>query len=144
MAVGIGLKADRIADLFEAMDREIRKQISSADLEDFIQYDGEARLDEMTPEFFRYLGLLSPFGHSNVKPVYRFNEVQIVRCSTVGGAHTRGLLRGRTGQCDFIAFNRSSASFYGKTLDVLATPQINLHQGVEIPQLNIIDIREVY
>ena len=98
MAVGIGLKADRIADFFDAMDREIRKQISSADLEDVIRYDGEAQLHELTPEFFKYLALLSPFGHSNVKPVYRFNEVQIVRCSTVGGSHTRGLLRTAPGR----------------------------------------------
>lgn len=144
MAVGIGLKADRIADFFEAMDREVRKQISSADLEDFISYDGEASLHELTPEFFKYLAMLSPFGHSNVKPIYRFNEVQVQRCSVVGGAHTRGTLRGRTGQIDFIAFNRPSSAFYGKTLDVLATPQLNRHQGLEIPQLNIIDIREVY
>ena len=144
MAVGIGLKADRIADFFEAMDREVRKQISTADLEDFIRYDGEAQLHELTPEFFRYLAMLSPFGHSNVKPIYRFNEVQVVRCSTVGGSHTRGIVRSRTGQSDFIAFNRHCSQFHGKTLDILATPQMNVHQGVETPQLNIIDIRDVY
>lgn len=144
MAVGIGLRADRIADFFEAMDREVRKQITSADLEDYISYDGEVRLEEMNSEFFRYLAMLSPFGHSNVKPVYRFNEVHVSRCSVVGGAHTRGTLRSRTGQIDFIAFNRPSSAFYGKTLDVLATPQLNRHQGVEVPQLNIIDIRETY
>lgn len=144
MAVGIGLRTDRIADFFEAMDREVRKQITSADLEDCITYDGEAFLHELTPEFFRYLALLSPFGHSNVKPIYRFNEVQVARCSTVGGSHTRGILRTRTGQIDFIAFNRPSHLFHGKTLDVLATPQLNHHQGLETPQLNIIDMREVY
>ncbi len=144
MAVGIGLKTDRIADFFEAMDREIRKQITSADLEDCISYDGEAALHELSPEFFRYLAMLSPFGHSNVKPVFRFNEVQVTRCSMVGGAHTRGTLRSRTGQIDFIAFNRPSSAFYGKMLDVLATPQLNHHQGLEQPQLNIIDVREAY
>ena len=130
--------------LVEAMDREVRKQISTADLEDFIRYDGEAQLHELTPEFFRYLAMLSPFGHSNVKPIYRFNEVQVVRCSTVGGSHTRGIVRSRTGQSDFIAFNRHCSQFHGKTLDILATPQMNVHQGVETPQLNIIDIRDVY
>ncbi len=144
MAVGIGLKADRIADFFEAMDREIRKQLTTSDLEDCISYDGEAFLHEMSPEFFACLSQLSPFGHSNVKPVFRFNEVQVQRCSVVGGSHTRGTLRSGTGQIDFIAFNRPSSSFYGKTLDVLATPQLNRHQGQEIPQLNIIDLREVY
>ena len=68
----------------------------------------------------------------------------MARCSTVGGSHTRGILRTRTGQIDFIAFNRPSHLFHGKTLDVLATPQLNHHQGQETPQLNIIDMREVY
>lgn len=144
MAVGIGLKAERIADFFEAMDQEVRKQISSDDLEDFISYDGEVSLHELTPEFFKFLSMLSPFGHSNAKPVYRFNEMQIKRCSAVGGAHTRGVLRGRTGQIDFIAFNRPTSAFYGKTLDILATPQLNNYQNQATPQLNIIDIREVY
>ncbi len=144
MAVGIGLRADRIADFFEAMDREVRKQITSADLEDFISYDGEAYLHEMSPDFFNSLARLSPFGHSNAKPVFRFNEVQVLRCSTVGGGHTRGTLRSRSAQMDFIAFNRPSSHFHGKTLDVLAAPQLNFHQNMEKPQLNIIDIREVY
>ena len=144
MAVGIGLRAERIADFFEAMDREVRKQITSADLEDFISYDGEVQLDEMTPEFFSYLAKLSPFGHSNVKPIFRFNELQVQRCSTVGGSHTRGTFRSREGMIDFIAFNRPCSEFHGRTLDVLATPQLNRHQGQEIPQLNVIDIRPVY
>ena len=144
MAVGIGLRADRIADFFEAMDREVRKQITSADLEDFISYDGEVQLDEMTPEFFSYLAKLSPFGHSNVKPIFRFNELQVQRCSTVGGSHTRGTFRSRNGMIDFIAFNRPCSEFHGRTLDVLATPQLNRHQGQEIPQLNVIDIRPAY
>ncbi len=145
MAVGVGLKTDRIADFFEAMDKEIRSQISPADLEDFIAYDGEAELQDMTADFFEYLAKLSPFGHSNPKPVYRFNDLKVVRCGAVGGgSHTRGILQGKFGSIDFIAFNRSPAEFSGKLLDVLATPQLNRHQGAETPQLNIIDIREAY
>ena len=145
MAVGVGLKTDRIADFFEAMDKEIRSQISPADLEDFIAYDGEAELQDMTANFFEYLAKLSPFGHSNPKPVYRFNDLKVVRCGAVGGgSHTRGILQGKFGSIDFIAFNRSPAEFSGKLLDVLATPQLNRHQGAETPQLNIIDIREAY
>ncbi len=145
MAVGIGLQTDRIAPFFEAMDKEIRQQINLADLEDFTAYDGDAMLNEMTPEFFTYLEQLAPFGHSNPKPVFRFNELKVVRCSAVGGgAHTRGILQSATAQMDFIAFNHQPQEFYGKVLDVLATPQLNRHQGMEIPQLNIVDIQEIY
>ena len=145
MAVGIGLKAERIADFFEAMDKEIRTRINTSDLENFISYDGNAELHELTPEFFEYLAKLSPFGHSNPKPVYRFSELRVVRCSPVGGgAHTRGTLAGRMGQMDFIAFNRPVSLFQDKLLDVLATPQLNRHMNQETPQLNIVDVKGIY
>ena len=145
MAVGIGLKTEMIAPFYEELDREIRKQIAPDDLERFIAYDGEAGIEELTPEFFACLDKLSPFGHSNQKPVFRFNDLKVVRCgASGGGVHTRGLLQGRGGQIDFIAFNRTADAFQGKILDVLATPQLNRYQQGEPPQLNIIDIREVY
>ena len=145
MAVGIGLKTENIAAFYEEMDKEIRKQIAPSELERFVAYDGEAYLEELTPEFFNYLEHLSPFGHSNQKPVYRFNELRVVRCGAIGGgAHTRGTLQGRHGQMDFIAFNRPVSEFSSRILDVLATPQLNKQQPGEPPQLNIIDIREVY
>ena len=144
MAVGIGLRTERIADFFEAMDREIRTQIKAEDLENFIAYDGEAFLNEMTPAFFEYLGKLAPFGHCNQKPLFRFNDLRVEHCGAVGGgAHTRGMLQSRNGQIDFIAFNHTPAEFYRRTIDVLATPQLNTHMGRNIPQLNVIDFREV-
>ncbi|MCQ2378968.1 MAG: single-stranded-DNA-specific exonuclease RecJ [Victivallaceae bacterium] len=145
MAVAVGLRTEDIAPFFEAMDREIRTQIDSADLENFVSYDGEASLNEMTPAFFEYLSLLSPFGHGNPKPVYRFNELRVARCNAVGGGlHTRGILQNANTEMDFIAFNRAPSELHGRILDVLATPQLNLHQDVETPQLNVVDIQEVF
>ncbi len=145
MAVGIGLQTENIAAFYEEMDREIRGQIDPAELESFISYDGEADLGDMTPEFFRYLDKLSPFGHSNQKPVYRFNDVRVIRCNPVGqGQHARGVLQSRSGQIEFIAFNRPASDFYNRTLDVLATPQLNRRQPDAPPQLNIVDYKDVY
>ena len=145
MAVGIGLKVENIAAFFDAMDKEIRSRVSPEDLESFISYDGEAEIHELSPVFFEYLAKLSPFGHSNPKPVYRFNELRVVRCSPVGGGtHTRGTFAGRMGQIDFIAFNRPVSQFHDKLLDVLATPQINRHMNQETPQLNVVDVKDVY
>ena len=145
MAVGIGLKTENIAAFYEEMDRNIRSNIDPSELESFISYDGEADLAEMDGEFFRCLEKLSPFGHSNQKPVYRFNDLKVVRCGSVGGgAHTRGTMVNRSGQIEFIAFNRPASDFYGRVLDVLATPQLNRRTPDAPPQLNIIDIREIY
>ncbi|MBE6399719.1 MAG: single-stranded-DNA-specific exonuclease RecJ [Lentisphaerae bacterium] len=145
MAVGIGLKTENIAAFYEEMDSEVRRQIDPSELESFISYDGDAELSEMDSEFFRWLEKLSPFGHSNQKPVYRFNDLKVVRCNPIGGgAHTRGVMINRTGQIEFIAFNRPASDFYGRVLDVLATPQLNRRNPDAPPQLNIIDIREIY
>ncbi len=143
MAVGIGLKAERIAAFFEAMEREVRKQLSAEQLEDHLYYDGEVALHELTPEFFRYLALLSPFGHSNTKPIFRFNDLEVVKCFPAGESHARGLLRGSGGQMEFIAFNRQPATLRNRRIDVLATPQINVRYNAETPQLNLIDVREI-
>jgi len=145
MAVGVGLKTENIAAFYEAMDREIRKQINSSDLEDFIAYDGESHLGEIDGDFFQYMDQLSPFGHSNARPVFRFNDLKVVRCGAVsGGAHTRGTFQDRTGTIDFIAFNLSPQCFYGKTFDVLGAPQMNRFHGGESPQLSVIDVKESF
>ena len=141
MAVGVGLKTEKIADFFDLMNKEISNQINSADLESSVSYDGEVTFSELTREFFDYLLQLAPFGHSNPKPVFRFNDVQIVRSSaTCGGSHTRGIMRQGNVSLDFIAFNQNAANFTANTCDILATPQLNNHQGVEQPQLSIVDI----
>lgn len=145
MAVGIGLQAERIPAFHEALEKYVREQLNAEDLEEYIAYDGDTELEEVNPEFFRYLNLLAPFGHSNPKPVYRFNELEVVKCYPVGHRHTRGLLRNRKqGQIEFIAFNMLPQEFTGKMLDVLATPQLNNYYSVNRPQLNIIDVQNSY
>ncbi len=144
MAVGVGLRTDRIADFFEAMDKEVRSHISVDELENFQSFDGEVALKELDSEFFRYLNLLAPFGHSNSKPVFRFNELTLQRCYMVGGKHSRGILCDKTHHMDFIAFNTNMSSYTGQLLDVLATPQLNSHYNHEMPQLNIVDFKPSY
>ena len=71
--------------------------------------------------------------------------MRVIRCNPVGqGQHVRGVMQSRSGQIEFIAFNRPAADFYNRTLDVLATPQLNKRQPDAPPQLNIIDYRDVY
>ncbi len=145
MAVGVGLKTENIAAFYEEMDKEISSQIDPEELESFLSYDGDAEIGDLTPEFFGYLEKLSPFGHSNQKPIYRFNDLRVIRCNPVGnGAHARGVMQSRSGQIEFIAFNRSASEFSNRVMDVLATPQLNKRHPDAPPQLNIIDIREVF
>ena len=143
MAVGIGLKADRIADFFEVMEAEIRRQLTADQLKNYLPYDGELAISDLTPEVFRHLGQLAPFGHSNTKPVFRFNDVEFPRIHPAGENHARGIVRDPTGQIEFIAFNRSPATLRGHRFDIITTPQLNTRYNAESMQLNISDLKEI-
>jgi single-stranded-DNA-specific exonuclease len=137
MAVGIGLRTDMISSFFEILNKEVQKAIVSEDLVQHLAYDGEMGLGELNRELFEYFDKLGPFGHSNPKPVFRFNGLEIVRSQAIGNGHVRGTFRSYGQQVDFIAFNRSIDEFpYQQAVDVLATPQLNTRFNDSI-QLNI-------
>ncbi|MEG2075916.1 MAG: single-stranded-DNA-specific exonuclease RecJ, partial [Victivallaceae bacterium] len=104
MAVGIGLQEARIDEFYELLENCVREKLIRKDLTEYTCYDGEATLREMNGEFFDYLEKLAPFGHSNSKPLYRFNDLSVLKCFSVGGRHTRGALQAADGSVmDFIA-----------------------------------------
>lgn len=140
MAVGIGLRADRISAFYEILNEEVKKAINEEDLIQYISYDGDMYMNELDSELFTYLEKLSPFGHSNPKPLFRFNKVEVVRCQAMGTNHLRGVMRDRTGQVDFIAFNKLPHEIPTGFIDILATPQINQRYNNNSPQLNIMAI----
>ncbi len=144
MAVGIGLKAEKIAAFFEALDRQISATLPPEALEHFIGYDGEIELSELTHEFYQYLAMLAPFGHSNPKPVYRFNDLEPTKVYAVSGNHCRGTLSRNGHPLDFIAFNQPPSAFHARSVDVLAVPQLNTRFSTPVPQLNIIDFKVNY
>ncbi len=145
MAVGIGVKAELIDQFYKEFELHVREQMCAADLEEFNAYDGECVIPELDSDFFDYLNELAPFGHGNPKPVYRFNELEVVRAFPVGQRHTRGILRDRNrNQIEFIAFKFLPEEFSRGAIDVLATPQINNYMNTDRVQLNISDIRPAY
>ncbi|MBQ4107391.1 MAG: single-stranded-DNA-specific exonuclease RecJ [Lentisphaeria bacterium] len=143
MAVGIGLKADRIADFFEVMEAEIRRQLTMDQLKNFVPYDGDLTIADLTPDVFHCLNSLAPFGHSNTKPVFRFNNVEFPRTHAAGETHARGIVRDATGQIEFIAFNRSPLALRGRRFDILASPQLNTRYNADSMQLNLVDLKEL-
>ena len=145
MAVGIGLRAEKIEDFHIALEKHVREELSADDLEEFIAYDGETTLGEIDDEFFKYLSQLAPFGHSNPRPLYRFNNLKVIKRYPVGRRHTRGFLVDRIGhQIEFIAFNVLPDDFSNEEIDILASPQLNNYYNVNRPQLNILDFRTCY
>lgn len=146
MAVGIGLEASQIESFHEAFDHFVRQELQPEDLEEFLAYDGETELAEVLDlTFYDYLAKLAPFGHSNPKPIFRFNELQVLKCFPAGPRHTRGMMMdSRQNEIEFIAFNQTPEEFRNRVLDVLAVPQLNNYYNLNRPQLNIIATRDSY
>ncbi len=142
MAVGLGLAEEKIAEFAKALESSVRSHLRASELEEATLHDGIIGVEDLSDDFFEMLPKLSPFGHSNQKPLFRLNNMEVVKCMPAGEDHTRGVLRGLTGRSiDFIAFGRRVAEFQTGQLDILATPQINDYYNVKKPQLMVTYIR---
>ena len=142
MAVGIGLRADRLTTFFEIINESIKNVISKEDLTQYISYDEDMQVSDLDMEIFKYMDKLAPFGHSNPKPLFRFSNMTILSAKQIKGNHVRGVMRDATGRIEFIMFNTSLEKFPTGNVDVLATPQINHNYNTGAPQLNIAYIAE--
>ncbi len=145
MAVGVGMRSENIEKFTEAFEAVTRQHFTAEDMEITVDYDGEAKLEDIDDEFFNSLEQLMPFGHGNSKPIFRFNDMEIVKCYPVGKAHCRGVLKSKNNHSiNFIAFNRSMDEISTGIFDVLATPELNDYFNDPRPQLHIHDLRLVY
>lgn len=142
MAVGIGLSAANIKPFYKALESRVRELLSIEDLQESITYDGALELEELCPEFFDMIDNLAPFGHSNQKPIYRFNNLQLLKSTPVGNKHVRGVFKNfSNSQIEFIAFNQMAGTFENGMWDILAIPQLNCYYNDKKPQLQVIDFR---
>ncbi|MBO5681085.1 MAG: single-stranded-DNA-specific exonuclease RecJ, partial [Lentisphaeria bacterium] len=138
MAVGLGLHKDKIAEFQKEFEAHVREELQPKDLISSVSYDGLVNIGDLEDEFFQYYEDLGPFGHSNAHPVFRLNQVEVVRTYPIKPGHTKGLMRDIYGNtCDFIAFNMTIEPRI--KWDVVATPQINEYYGEKRRQLQIVD-----
>jgi single-stranded-DNA-specific exonuclease len=70
-AVGFALPTTRIAELRSTLDAYARSRLTPADFEPVLEPDGELPLREITPQLYRELCRLEPFGIGNPEPVFR-------------------------------------------------------------------------
>ena len=69
-AVGFSLPSAHVTDLRQKMDAYARSQLSFSDFEPVLNIDAELPLSAITPELFRGVRMLEPFGAGNAAPVF--------------------------------------------------------------------------
>ncbi len=77
-ACGFAMPAANVPELRARLDQFARTKLTLADFEPTLEISGELELTEVTPQLFRTLELLEPYGMSNPEPVFAARGVQLV------------------------------------------------------------------
>jgi single-stranded-DNA-specific exonuclease len=77
-AVGFSLPAARVSELRAHLDDYARSRLTPADFEPALNFDAEMSLHHVTPELFRALQRLEPFGVGNPQPVFAARAVRLM------------------------------------------------------------------
>jgi single-stranded-DNA-specific exonuclease len=77
-AVGFSLPAARVRELRAHLDLYARSCLTLGDFEPVLNIDAELELGNVSPEFFRALSLLQPFGSGNPEPVFTARNVRLM------------------------------------------------------------------
>ncbi|HYM77047.1 MAG TPA: single-stranded-DNA-specific exonuclease RecJ [Candidatus Dormibacteraeota bacterium] len=77
-ACGFAMPAANIAELRARLDRFARARLTLADFDPILDVDAELSLADVTPDLFRALEMLEPYGMGNPEPVFSARGVQLV------------------------------------------------------------------
>jgi single-stranded-DNA-specific exonuclease len=76
-ACGFAMPAANVAELRARLDAFARTRLAPADFEPVLDLDAELGLCDVTPELFRALHLLEPYGVGNPEPIFAARGVQL-------------------------------------------------------------------
>ena len=76
-ACGFAMPSANVAELRARLDAFARARLTPADFDPVLDLDSELDLTEITPELFRALQLLEPYGMGNPEPVFAARRVQL-------------------------------------------------------------------
>jgi single-stranded-DNA-specific exonuclease len=76
-ACGFAMPSANVAELRARLDAFARARLTPADFDPVLDLDSELDLTEVTPELFRALQLLEPYGMGNPEPVFAARRVQL-------------------------------------------------------------------
>jgi single-stranded-DNA-specific exonuclease len=77
-AVGFSLPSANLSGLRAELDAYARKRLTLADFEPSMKFDAEIPLEQITPELFRSVCRLEPFGMGNPEPVFAARAVRLM------------------------------------------------------------------
>jgi single-stranded-DNA-specific exonuclease len=121
-ACGFAMPSANVAELRTRLDAFARSRLTLADFDPVLDVDAELNLGEVTPELFRALELLEPYGVGNPEPIFSARKVQLIAPPRIiKEKHVK--LKLRAGQTDIApadSVNGKSTNGLRVTFDALA------------------------
>ena len=140
-AAGVRLRAGALDQVREALVAEAAARLGTDELHRVHAHDGPLSLDEVDFALCQALERAAPCGRKNPEPTFLFRGVTPVGMRELAGGHLKATLEsGR--HVEMIAFGAAErAAQLGRTVDLLATPEINEFRGAKTLQLRVKDLR---
>ncbi len=148
-AVGFALPAARVPELRAALDAFARTRLTPADFLPELEIEGELSLADLTPEFYRQLRALEPYGMDNPEPVFCARGLRLVqppRLLKEQHLKLRLAAKGKQGRAiDALGWRmaerlQQESFLVGDSLDVAFTLDLNEHPDFGGLQLVIEDL----
>jgi single-stranded-DNA-specific exonuclease len=151
MAAGLKLPSSNLAAFTEAFVEQCNRRLPREMLAGRVEYDCDARLEELTAESVTWLEKLGPFGRDNPQVRLRLTGLHVSgRPELMGesGAHLRlRVTQGdSTRQMKLVAWNWGELVRKvppGASIDAVITPKISTWTGTPIVEGEISDLRIV-
>lgn len=143
MAAGLSLKQDRLVEFQAAFDEEVRRHLSTEDLQGVIWSDGVLEAGDINLDLADELRHAGPWGQGFPEPVFD-GEFGVINRRIVGERHLKLVLKMADGRTiDAIAFNHNDSGWPQGTdaVRIAYKLDINEYRGQRSPQL-IVDYLE--
>ena len=117
-ACGFAMPVGNVAELRARLDQFARTRLTLADFDPILELDGEVSLTDVTPQLYKALEMLEPYGTSNPEPVFAAPGVQVVAPPKIlKEKHVKLRIRAGQPSADCGRLNELSAAA------ILATPR---------------------
>ena len=145
MAAGLSLTADNLEAFCTQFDEAVKRVLGMEAMKPQLSICGEVPFYELDRIFFEELKMLEPFGHGNPEPIFVARGCYPDSMRRAGQLHTKGTIYDMSNShISFIAFQRLPENFPPPPWTVVYTPHINRFNGVETPQIRILDVKNMY
>jgi single-stranded-DNA-specific exonuclease len=146
-AVGLTMEAERIEQFGRALSDSLKADIDPEVTNPPLAIDATIDLEECSFDLLDFFVRCEPFGYGNKEPVWKIDDVQVMRETTyVGDNHLKLIFqdaRGNPGNAIAFGWDRPETpdDLHNKAVDIAVKIKRGFYMQREFPELRLVDIR---